>query len=158
MSFAAVEVFPVRSPHAKLLNLSIPYGTLTEAERDIIQNHVAVTARMLSGLPFPKKLVNVPCYAAAHHERINGVGYPLGIGGSQLSLQARIIALADVFEALTARDRPYKRANSFSQSIKILKDMVSKEEFDSDLFDLLLQDGTLLEYARRELPPDQIDW
>ncbi len=141
----------------ELGNLSIAYGTLTEAERDIIQNHARVTARMLSGLPFPKKLLNVPCYAAAHHEKINGGGYPLGIGGPQLSLQARIIALADVFEALTARDRPYKQANSFSQSIRILRDMVGKGELDSDLLDLLLKDGALLEYARRELPPAQID-
>lgn len=141
----------------ELFNLSIPYGTLTEAERNIIQHHAAVTAQMLSGLPFPKKLVNVPCYAAAHHEKINGGGYPLGIGGSQLSLQARIIALADVFEALTAKDRPYKQANTFSQSIRILKDMVTKGELDCDLFALLLEDGVLLEYARRELSAAQID-
>ncbi|MDI6726058.1 MAG: HD domain-containing phosphohydrolase, partial [Smithellaceae bacterium] len=92
----------------ELYNLSIPSGTLNEKERDIIRNHAVVTGRMLSQLPFPKKLRNVSRYAASHHEMINGSGYPFGIGGAELGLQSRIIALADVLEALTARDRPYK--------------------------------------------------
>lgn len=141
----------------ELRNLSIPYGTLNEKEREIINNHVVLTGKMLSQLPFPKKLRNVACYAAAHHERMNGRGYPLGVGGADLGLQSRIIALADVLEALTAKDRPYKSPNTLMQALNILKEMAAQGEIDPDLFALFLREGALLEYAARELSPQQID-
>lgn len=137
--------------------LCIRQGTLNAAEREIIKNHALITQKMLSQLPFPKKLKRVPEFAAAHHERLNGRGYPRGLNGRQLSLPSRILALADVFEALTAKDRPYKRGKNLSEAMEILKSMVNDGHIDPDLYGLFYKEGIYLDYARRELSPHQID-
>jgi hypothetical protein len=141
----------------EVYNLSITHGTLTEEERNIINNHVLVTQRILSQLPFPKKLRHVADYAAAHHEKIDGTGYPLGLKGEQLSLQSRIIALADIFEALTAKDRPYKKGKSLSEALKIMEDMARNQHIDNDLFELFIKEKIYADYAKKELEPHQID-
>ncbi len=138
-------------------NLSIRRGTLTDAEREIINNHAMVTMKMLSQLPFPKKLKNVPIYAATHHEKLDGSGYPWGWKADQLSLQSRILALADVFEALTARDRPYKKGKTLSEVMKIMGFMVKDRHIDADLFDLFVKERIHIDYARQELPERQVD-
>lgn len=141
----------------EISNLSIQRGTLTDDERDIINNHATVTYKMLSQLPFPKKLRNVSQYAAAHHEKPNGSGYPLGLKGDQLSLQSRILGLADVFEALTAKDRPYKKGKTLSEVLKIMGFMVKDEHIDGELYDFFIKERIHMEYARDELAPQQID-
>ncbi|MBI4633880.1 MAG: HD domain-containing protein [Deltaproteobacteria bacterium] len=137
--------------------LSIRRGTLTDRERDIINNHVVVTYKILSQLPFPRKIKSVSVYAAAHHEKIDGTGYPNGLTGDQLSLQGRILALADVFEALTAGDRPYKKGKTLSESIEIMKMMVKDKHIDTDLFALFMEERIYLDYVERELSAAQID-
>ncbi len=139
-------------------NLNIRKGTLSAKERDIIQNHAAMTYKILSQLPFPKKLRHAPDYAAAHHETLNGRGYPRGLNATQLSLQSRILALADVFEALTAKDRPYQKGKTLSEAMYILAMMVKDGHIDPDLFTLFQREGIPLDYARRELSPHQIDF
>ncbi len=142
----------------EIANLSIRRGTLNDEERLLINNHAAVTHKMLSRLPFPKKLRKIADYAAAHHEKLDGSGYPLGLKGDDLPLQARIIALADIFEALTAKDRPYKRGNTLSEATTIMKQMVKEQYIDQDLFDLFMKEKIYLEYARNELSLQQIDF
>ena len=112
---------------------------------------------MLSQLPFPRKLRHVAEYAAAHHERMNGTGYPNGLKGDAISLQSRILALADVFEALSAKDRPYKKAITLSQAIKIIGFMVKDGHIDPDLFDLFVAERIYFDYVKRELMPEQLD-
>ena len=141
----------------ELYNISIHQGTLTVEEREIIKNHATVTYKMLSQLPFPKKLRNVSAYAAAHHERLDGAGYPLGLREDQIPLQARIIALADVFDALTAKDRPYKKEKTLSEAIHILKLMVKDKYVDSDLLDIFIDENIHIIYAVKELTSQQID-
>ncbi|MCX5816615.1 MAG: HD domain-containing protein [Proteobacteria bacterium] len=141
----------------EISNLSIQRGTLTDDERDVINNHATVTYKMLSQLPFPKKLRNVSQYAAAHHERPNGSGYPLGLKGDQLPLQSRILGLADIFEALTAKDRPYKKGKALSEVLKIMGFMVKDGHIDGELFDFFIKEQIHLKYARDELAPQQID-
>ncbi len=138
-------------------NLSVRSGTLNDRERDIINSHTTIAYKMLSQIPFPKKLKNVPFFATSHHERLNGEGYPNGIKGDEIPLQARILAFADVFEALTASDRPYRKGNTLSQAIKILGFMVKDRHLDAHLFDLFMKEKIYLEYAKRELDPEQID-
>jgi HD-GYP domain-containing protein (c-di-GMP phosphodiesterase class II) len=138
-------------------NLIIRKGTLTDNERSIMNNHAAITYRMLSQMPFPKKLKNVPGYASSHHEFLNGEGYPQGLKGDEISLQARILALADVFEALTASDRPYREGNTLSQALKILGFMVKDNQLDPDIYDLFVNEKIYIDYAERELFPSQID-
>jgi len=138
-------------------HLCIRKGTLSEEERGIINSHAALTREILSQLPFPKKMKNVPKYASAHHECINGSGYPLGLKGEEIPLQARILAIADVFEALTAADRPYRKGNTVSGAIRILGFMVKDNHLDGDLYDLFVKEKTYLDYAKRELKPSQID-
>jgi response regulator RpfG family c-di-GMP phosphodiesterase len=101
----------------ELRNLTVRFGTLTDAERKIINNHISVTIRMLESLPWPKHLKNVPEYAGGHHERMDGKGYPRGLTRDEMSVQARIMAIADIFEALTAADRPYKKGKMLSESL-----------------------------------------
>lgn len=127
-------------------NLQIRKGTLSKHEFEIIQRHVSVTARMLESLPYPKGLENVPRYAGAHHEKINGGGYPLGLNGNSLPMQARIIAIADIFEALTANDRPYKKAMPISQALSILEKMKQEGAIDPDLFDIFINEKLYLKY------------
>jgi HD-GYP domain-containing protein (c-di-GMP phosphodiesterase class II) len=141
----------------ELYNLRIPQGTLTSEEKEIIKNHVTITHKMLSQLPFPKKLKNVAHYASAHHEKLDGTGYPLGIKDSEIPLQARIIALADIFDALTAKDRPYKKEKTLSEAIKIMDYMVKENYIDADLFELFNKERIYLDYAKRELTSHQID-
>lgn len=141
----------------EMSNLCIRRGTLNDAEREIINNHALVTHKMLSQLPFPKKLRHVPEYAATHHEKLDGSGYPFGMTEEQLPLQSRILALADVFEALTAKDRPYKKGKTLSEALKIMKFMAKDKHIDPLLYDFFIKEGLHIEYARKELSPQQID-
>ncbi|MBZ4194368.1 MAG: GAF domain-containing protein [Candidatus Contendobacter sp.] len=138
-------------------NLCIARGTLNAAERIIIQEHVALTMRMLNALPWPESLRNVAEYAGSHHEKLDGCGYHRGLNEWSLPLPARIICLADVFEALTARDRPYKPGKLLSETLTILGRMVQNHEIDPDLFDVFIRQGVWLDYARQYLEPEQID-
>ena len=138
-------------------NLIVRRGTLTEADREMINQHVVSTIRMLEKLPYPKGLEGVPYIAGAHHERIDGKGYPNGLRGEQLNLQARILGLADVFEALTAKDRPYKPGKPLSESLRILGDMAGEGHVDPDLFRLFVNQRIYAAYAAEYLDPAQID-
>ena len=138
-------------------NLCIVKGTLTQDERDIINNHIVATIKMLGTLPFPKHLQNVPEYAGGHHERIDGKGFPQGLVKEQMSVQARIMAIADVFEALTARDRPYKDPMKLSQAVSILKKMSETGHIDPDLFDVFMSQSVHIQYAKEHLLPEQND-
>ena len=141
----------------EIRNLCISRGTLNPDERTIIEEHVALTMRMLDNLPWPATLQNVPEYAGCHHERLDGRGYHRGLSGSALPLPARIICLADIFEALTARDRPYKPGKMLSEVLTILGRMVQDHQIDADLFDVFVRQGVWLDYARQYLLADQID-
>ncbi|BBD08704.1 HD domain-containing phosphohydrolase [Desulfovibrio ferrophilus] len=141
----------------ELLNLCIRKGTLTGSEREIIEDHASMTGTMLSELPFPKKLSRVPEYASSHHEKLDGSGYPQGLKDDDLPLQARIMAVADIFEALTAKDRPYKKPMPLSQAVKILGFMKKDRHIDPEVHDLFLSSGLFREYAEMELNPDQFD-
>lgn len=141
----------------EVYNLSIRCGTLNDEERSIINNHAAITYKMLAKMPFPKKLQKIAEYAAAHHEKIDGSGYPLGLKGDQLALQSRIIALADIFEALTTKDRPYKKGQTLSEALKIMEAMVQDQHIDAYLYELFIKEKIYAGYAERELAPQQID-
>ncbi len=141
----------------EISNLTIAAGTLSYEERFKIQEHVIMSIKMLEQLPFPKHLKNVPLYAGAHHETLIGTGYPRGLKKEDMPLPARIMAIADVFEALTASDRPYKEPKTLSASIKILSFMVKDQHLDGDLFKLFLSSGVYKKYADEFLKPDQID-
>lgn len=138
-------------------NLTIPNGTLTPEERAVINYHVVATNKMLEGLPYPRDLRNVPRFAAAHHERMDGHGYPQGLTREQIPLQGRILALADIFEALTAKDRPYKNRKSLMQALRILGIMTQEGHLDPDLFDLFINEKVYQRYAEHYLAPEQID-
>lgn len=138
-------------------NLCIRKGTLTDKERKIIESHAAITHEMLSRLPFPKRLSRVPEYAAGHHEKLDGSGYPNGLTKEQLPLQARIMAVADIFEALTAKDRPYKKPMKLAQAIKILGFMIKDNHIDGDVCELFIESGLHMEYAEAELDPSQFE-
>ncbi len=141
----------------ELKNLSIRKGTLTEEERKIIENHAKMTDDILNKLTFPKKMLNVPKYASGHHEKLDSSGYPYGLSGKEINLQSRILAIADIFEALTAKDRPYKKPMKLSQAIKILGFMKKDRHIDPDLYDLFIDSGMHKTYARMEMSPGQID-
>jgi len=152
----------MQAPHYKrnngeIYNLCIGRGTLTDEERYAINDHVVQTIRMLSQLPFPKHLRDVPEIAGGHHERLDGTGYPKRLRGEELSLQARMMAIADIFEALTARDRPYKKGKTLSEAIEIMARMRRERHIDSELFELFLTSGVYRRYAERFLHPAQID-
>lgn len=138
-------------------NLCILKGTLTQEERDIINNHIVATIKMLDTLPFPKHLKNVPEYAGGHHERVDGKGFPQGLTKEEMSVQARMMAIADVFEALTARDRPYKDPMKLSQAVSILKTMSETGHIDPDLFDVFMEQSVHIDYANNYLLPEQND-
>jgi HD-GYP domain-containing protein (c-di-GMP phosphodiesterase class II) len=135
----------------ELAYLSVRRGNLTNEERQIMNNHAEVTYKLLSQLPFPKKMRNVAVHAAAHHEKLDGTGYPFGLRGSEISLQSRIIAIADIFEALTAKDRPYKKEKSLSEAREIMEQMVRDSHIDGDIFNLFVKEKIDLEYSRKEL-------
>jgi len=138
-------------------NLSISRGTLTAKERETINYHIKATIDMLDALPWPKHLSNVPEYAGGHHERMDGKGYPNGLTREQMSVQARVMGIADIFEALTAKDRPYKRGKTLSESLKILGNFKLNGHIDPDLFDVFVRKKVYLRYAEQFLDPDQID-
>ena len=138
-------------------NLCIRKGTLTDDERKIIENHAEMTFKILSELPFPRKLANVPEYAGGHHEKLDGTGYPRRLDENELPLQSRIMAIADIFEALTARDRPYKEPMKLSQAIKILGFMKKDRHIDPDILDLFIESELYKEYAEKEMRPEQVD-
>lgn len=138
-------------------NLKIERGTLTIAEREIINNHVSVTIKMLEALPYPKHLRRVPEFAGGHHEKVDGTGYPNRLTGKQMSIPARIVAIADIFEALTAADRPYKKAMPLSKSLKILGRMKLDNHIDPDLFDVFMNEKVYMEYAKKHLKQEQLD-
>ena len=143
--------------YGELHNLSISRGTLTEEERYKINDHIMQTIVMLDSLPFPPGLARVPEYAGTHHEALTGQGYPRRLAADRLSVPSRIMAIADIFEALTASDRPYKKAKPLSVSVEILAGFRDRGHIDPDLFDLFLTSGVYLTYAEQFLKPDQID-
>ncbi|PKF61645.1 metal-dependent phosphohydrolase [Psychromonas sp. psych-6C06] len=146
-----------RSNRGELYNLSIKRGTLTEEDRFIINGHMVHTIVMLSKLPFPTHLKNVPTIAGGHHEKMDGTGYPRKIPASELPVTARIMVVADIFEALTASDRPYKERKTLSEAIKIMSFMVKDDHIDPALFKLFLTSEVYLQYAHQYLLPEQID-
>ncbi|MDA0261128.1 MAG: GAF domain-containing protein [Proteobacteria bacterium] len=141
----------------EVYNLSIRRGTLTTEERNVINNHMAVTIKMLEQLPFPRNLERVPEIAGGHHEKMDGTGYPKGLTRDQMSLPARAMAIADIYEALTAADRPYKKAQTLSETLRIMGSMKRTHHVDPELFDLFLTSGVYLKYADLFLSPEQID-
>lgn len=141
----------------ELQNLSIAKGTLNNEERKVVNHHITMTQTMLKALPFPRNLRNVPEIAGNHHERMDGKGYPNGIKGEELSIQARLMCIADVFEALTAADRPYKKAMNLSTALTILGKMKLDSHIDGDLFDLFISEKIYLPYAEKFLSSEQID-
>jgi HD-GYP domain-containing protein (c-di-GMP phosphodiesterase class II) len=118
---------------------------------------MVATIKMLESLPFPKHLSRVPEYAGGHHERMDGTGYPKGLTREEMSIPARIMAIADVFEALTAADRPYKRGKTLSECLTIMRRMTLENHLDADLFDEFVNSGVYLEYAKQYLDSNQID-
>ncbi|MBL4712752.1 MAG: GAF domain-containing protein [Gammaproteobacteria bacterium] len=141
----------------EIQNLTIAKGTLTPDERQIINNHMAVTIKMLDQLPFPKHLLNVPEYAGGHHERMDGKGYPKGLTRNEMSLQARMMGIADIFEALSASDRPYKTGKPLTECLRILGFMNKDNHIDPDIFDVFVREKIYLLYAQAFLPKNQID-
>ncbi len=138
-------------------NLTIRAGTLTAAERQIINHHIDVTIQMLEALPWPKHLKNVPEYAGGHHERMDGKGYPRGLTREQMSVQARCMGIADIFEALTAKDRPYKKGKTLTESLFILGKFKLGGHIDPDLFDVFMWEKVYLKYAEQCMDRHQID-
>ncbi|MBE0532390.1 MAG: GAF domain-containing protein [Rhodospirillales bacterium] len=141
----------------EVYNLCVARGTLTAEERYKINDHIVQTIVMLGELPFPKNLSRVPEYAGGHHETMIGTGYPKGLRREEMSLPARAMAIADIFEALTASDRPYKKAKSLSESLDIMASMRDAQHIDPDLFALFLTSGAYRKYAETHLKPEQID-
>lgn len=138
-------------------NLTIRAGTLTPGERQIINHHIDVTIQMLESLPWPRHLKRVPEYAGGHHERMDGKGYPRGLTRDQMSVQARIMGIADIFEALTAKDRPYKKGKTLTESLHILGKFKLNGHVDPDLFDIFVRERVYLRYAEQFLDREQID-
>ncbi len=143
--------------HGELYNLCIRKGTLTDEERFKINEHITQTIIMLNKLPFPDYLVQVPEFAGAHHETMIGTGYPKRLSREDMTIPARIMAIADIFEALTAADRPYKKAKTLSEALRIMSFMRNDQHIDPELFDLFLKNDIYLHYAKKFLEPGQVD-
>lgn len=141
----------------ELFNLSIRKGTLTEKEREIINSHVLMTIKILEKLPWPKKLSNVTAIAGSHHEKLDGSGYPNGLSADLIIMQSRILALADVFEALTAPDRPYKTPMTLSKALRIMHFMAKDEHIDKDILELFINSGICRQYSLKYLRESQMD-
>jgi HD-GYP domain-containing protein (c-di-GMP phosphodiesterase class II) len=141
----------------ELKNLTIRAGTLTADERQVINHHIVATIKMLEALPWPQHLKNVPEYAGGHHERMDGKGYPKGLRREQMSVQARVMGIADIFEALTAKDRPYKKGKTLSESLEILGKFSLNGHIDPDLFDVFVRKKVYRRYAELFLDKEQID-
>jgi HD-GYP domain-containing protein (c-di-GMP phosphodiesterase class II) len=152
-----LDVPPYKYNRGELYNLSIARGTLTREERYIINHHMVQTILMLSHLPFPGHLANVAEIAGGHHEKMDGTGYPKQLKREEMSLPARMMAIADIFEALTAADRPYKKAKSLSEALGIMATMCRDAHIDPELFGLFINAQIYLQYADRFLDPQQID-
>ncbi len=152
-----MEVPEHRLNLGELHNLTIRWGTLSEEERFLINQHIVQTMVMLGQLPYPPHLKEVPEIAGAHHEKMDGTGYPLGLKGREIPFMGRIMAIADIFEALTASDRPYKPAKKLSEAVRILWFMKKDGHIDPDLFDLFLRSGVYRRYAEAYLKPEQLD-
>lgn len=142
---------------AEVANLCITRGTINDDERAMINRHIEVTIDILEALPFPKNLSRVPEYAGGHHEKMDGTGYPRGLKREQLSIPARMMAVADIFEALTAKDRPYKKPMPLSVAFKILKNMRDDQHIDHEVFELFLTSGKWKKYAKEHLLEFQND-
>ena len=138
-------------------NLTIRRGNLLPEEREMINNHIDVTIDMLENLPFPSELARVPEYAAGHHEKMDGTGYPRGLKRKDMSVPARMMAIADIFEALTSPDRPYKQAKKLSETMAIMVGMVRNQHIDPELFDLFIDSSVHLKFAEKFLEPWQVD-
>jgi hypothetical protein len=143
--------------YGEIYNLTIQKGTLNSEDRYKINEHVIETINLLEKIPFPDFLQRVPEYATTHHETLDGRGYPRQLTEKELSIPARIIALADIFEAISATDRPYKRPYKLSESLKILCDMKNNRHIDANIYALFLTSGVYLEYAKKYLKSEQID-
>ena len=141
----------------EIQNLNIPKGTLLPDEREIINDHIVITIEMLEQLPYPKNLKNIPEFAGGHHEKMDGTGYPKGLNESQMSIQAKIMAIADIYEALTAADRPYKEGKKLSQAMRIMGFMKNDYHIDEDLFEIFVTSGVYREYAEKHVAKTQID-
>ena len=152
-----MEVPELKQNLGELYNLSVLRGTLTTEDRYIINHHMIQTIIMLSKLPFPPHLANVPEIAGGHHERMDGKGYPRGLRREDMSVLARAMAIADVFEALTAGDRPYKRPNTVAEALSLMAGMVAGHHLDPDLFRLFVESDVVRAYAERFLAPEQLD-
>lgn len=144
-------------PDDWVLNLNISRGTLNDAEREKINDHIVVTIDMLEKLPFPKHLKRVPEFAGGHHETMIGTGYPKGLTKADMSVQARIMGIADIFEALTASDRPYKKGKTLSEAMRIMGFFKADQHIDADLFDVFLKEGVFQDYADQFLDAKYID-
>lgn len=152
-----LEIPEYKYNRGELHNLSVSRGTLTPEERYKINEHIVQTIIMLSQLPFPPHLKQVPEIAGGHHEKMDGTGYPLRLNGGQMSVPARMMAIADIFEALTAVDRPYKEGKTLSAALALMRGMRDGGHIDPDLFALFLTSGVYRRYAERYLRPEQID-
>ena len=152
-----LDVPPHRYDRGELHNLTVGRGTLTSEERYKINDHIVQTIVMLEKLPFPRHLKDVPEIAGGHHEKMDGTGYPRGLTRAEMSPVARMVAIADIFEALTAVDRPYKKGKTLSEALAIMARMRQDQHIDGDLFELFLNSGIYRRYAERHLRPDQID-
>ncbi len=141
----------------EIYNLTVAKGTLTKEERDIINRHIDTTIAMLDKIAFPKHLKNVPEYAGGHHEKMDGTGYPKGLTREQMSIQARAMAIADIFEALTAKDRPYKQGKKLSEALAILKKLKDTQHIDPDLYDVFIAEKVYRQYAEQFLDDYQLD-
>ena len=141
----------------EVYNLCITKGTLTAEERQIINDHIVQTIDMLQQLPYPKHLKNVPEFAGGHHEKLDGTGYPKGLTKDEMSVQAKAMAIADIFEALTAKDRPYKEGKALSMAMRILGFMKNDAHVDPELFELFVQEKIYLKYGEQYLGPEQLD-
>ena len=138
-------------------NLQIAKGTLLPEERQVIQDHITITIDMLEKLPYPKNLRNIPEFAGGHHEKLDGTGYPKGLTANEMSIQAKIMAIADIYEALTAADRPYKDGKKLSKAMQIMHFMKKDAEIDPDLFEIFVKEKVYQKYADKYLGFNQLD-
>jgi hypothetical protein len=143
--------------YGEIYNLCVEKGTLTDEERFKINEHVIMSIKMLEQLPYPEHMTRIPEYAGTHHETMIGTGYPRRLTKDDLSVPAGIMAIADIFEALTASDRPYKKGKTLSEAIRIMSFMKKDEHIDAEIFELFLRSGIYEEYAKHYLKPEQID-
>ncbi len=138
-------------------NLQVRRGTLTQAEREVMKHHMVITMDILETLPFPKHLQNVTEYALGHHETMDGKGYPRGLTKEQMSVPARLMALADIFEALSAADRPYKKAKPVSECLRIMGQMVENNHLDPDIFAIFIESKVYESYIEEFASQEQLD-